>query len=64
MGCNKFPKCRTIVSVKKLDKLKQLQSEGAWPPKTFEEADEILGRKKSKKVKKVKKIKKKSKKAG
>ena len=65
MGCNKFPRCRTIISVKEIDKLKQLQSEGVWPPKTFDQADEILGRKKSKKVKKAKKkVKKKSKKTG
>jgi DNA topoisomerase-1 len=48
LGCNKFPKCRTIVSFKQLDNLKQLQSEGIWPPKTWEEADKILGRKKTK----------------
>jgi DNA topoisomerase-1 len=46
MGCNKFPKCRTIVSIKQLDLLRQLQSEGKWPPETTEQADEILGRKK------------------
>ena len=54
MGCDRFPKCRTIISVKQLDKLKQLQKEGVWPPKTFEEANEILGRKKTKKVAKSK----------
>jgi DNA topoisomerase-1 len=48
MGCGRFPKCRTIISIKKLDKLKQLQSAGQWPPETWEEADEILGRKKAK----------------
>ncbi|MBN1391872.1 MAG: type I DNA topoisomerase, partial [Sedimentisphaerales bacterium] len=48
LGCNKFPKCRTIISIKQLDNLKQLQREGKWPPETFEEADRILGRKKSK----------------
>jgi DNA topoisomerase-1 len=47
MGCNKFPKCRTIVSIKQLDQLRQLQSEGKWPPETTEQADEILGRKKT-----------------
>ena len=46
MGCNKFPKCRTIISIKQLDHLKKLQSEGQWPPETFEKADELLGRKK------------------
>jgi DNA topoisomerase-1 len=59
LGCNKFPKCRTIVSIKQLDKLKQLQEEGKWPPETKEQADEILGRnKKKKKKKKSKKSKK------
>ena len=49
MGCNRFPKCRTIISVKQLDNLKQLQSEGKWPPETREQADELLGRKKKSK---------------
>ncbi len=47
MGCNKFPKCRSIISIKMLDQLKQLQAEGKWPPATIEEADIILGRKKT-----------------
>jgi len=56
LGCNRFPKCRTIISFKQLDRLKKLQSEGKWPPKTIQEADEILGRtKKTKKKKKKKK---------
>jgi DNA topoisomerase-1 len=46
LGCGRFPKCRTIVSIKQLEKLKQLQAEGKWPPATTEEADAILGRKK------------------
>ena len=46
MGCNKFPRCRTIISMKQLDNLKLLQEEGKWPPATWEEADEMLGRKK------------------
>jgi len=50
LGCNRYPKCRTIVSIKELEHLKKLQSEGNWPPKTSEGADEILGRKKSKKT--------------
>jgi len=61
LGCSKFPKCRTIVSIKQADLLKQLQSAGKWPPETPEEADQILssgrrcppqhgGRKKPKKV--------------
>ncbi len=48
LGCGRFPKCRTIISIKELDHLKQLQSDGQWPPETWEEADEILGRKKAK----------------
>lgn len=42
LGCNKFPRCRTIVSMKKLDELKALQSEGKWPPKSEEELKQIL----------------------
>ncbi len=52
MGCNRFPRCRTIVSIKQLDELKKLQSEGKWPPESLDEADEMLGRNKSKKSKK------------
>lgn len=64
LGCGRFPKCRTIISIKEVDRLKQLQKEGKWPPATYEEADEILGRKKSAKkaVKKTKKTTKKTKK--
>ncbi|MHC4728679.1 MAG: DNA topoisomerase family protein, partial [Planctomycetota bacterium] len=52
LGCNRFPKCRTIVSIKLIEQLKGLQAEGRWPPETIEQADEILGRKKrTKKVK-------------
>jgi DNA topoisomerase-1 len=47
LGCNRYPKCRTIVSIKQKDKLLKLQSEGKWPPKTADEADQILGRKES-----------------
>ncbi len=54
LGCNKFPRCRTIVSIKKVDELKQLQADGKWPPATFEQADILLGRKKAKKAKKTK----------
>jgi len=43
LGCNRFPRCRTIVSIKQLEQLKQLQADGKWPPKTIEEADELLG---------------------
>lgn len=56
MGCNKFPKCRTIVSGKMREKLVELQKEGTWPPKTPEEVDEILGRKKTKKKTAKKKV--------
>ena len=55
MGCNRFPKCRTIVSGKMRDKLVEMQKEGTWPPKTPEEVDEILGRKKAAKKKTAKK---------
>ena len=54
LGCGRFPKCRTIVSYKQLDNLKKLQSEGKWPPETLEEADELLGRKKTRKTAKSK----------
>ncbi|HUT31565.1 MAG TPA: type I DNA topoisomerase [Sedimentisphaerales bacterium] len=46
LGCNRFPKCRTIVSHNEIERLKKLQQEGAWPPPTPEDADRILGRKK------------------
>ena len=49
LGCGRFPKCRTIISFKQVDHLKQLQAEGIWPPKTYEEGDELLGRTKKKK---------------
>lgn len=42
LGCNKFPKCRTIVSMQKLDELKTLQAEGKWPPSDIEEAQKIV----------------------
>jgi len=54
LGCNKFPRCRTIISMKQVDNLKQLQEQGKWPPKTFEEADSMLGRKKKSAKKKEK----------
>jgi len=61
LGCNKFPKCRTIVDIKELEHLKELQKEGKWPPSSQEEAEKILGKKKKKKSKKRKKKSKKSK---
>jgi len=52
LGCNRFPKCRTIVSIKQVEHLKQLQAAGKWPPQQRDEAEELLGRKtKGKKVK-------------
>jgi DNA topoisomerase-1 len=51
LGCNGFPKCRTIISYEQLEKLKRLQAEGTWPPETWEQADLLLGRKKTKKAK-------------
>ncbi len=53
MGCNRFPRCRTIVSIKQLDHLKELQAAGQWPPDSIEKADELLGRSKGKKAKAV-----------
>jgi len=44
LGCSGFPKCRTIISIKQLDNLKQLQSAGKWPPETAQQADVLLGR--------------------
>jgi len=54
LGCNRFPKCRTIIGIKQLDHLKELQSSKQWPPETWEQADQILGRKKAKKTTKTK----------
>ncbi len=53
LGCNKFPRCRTIISMKQLDNLKKLQDDGIWPPDTWEKADELLGRKKTTSKKKT-----------
>ncbi|MHC4345632.1 MAG: DNA topoisomerase family protein, partial [Planctomycetota bacterium] len=55
LGCNRFPRCRTIVSHKQIDRLKKLQQEGAWPPPTPADADAILGRKKGAKATKTRK---------
>ena len=55
LGCNKFPKCRTIISHEEMDRLKQLQAEGKWPPAKIEDADDILGRKKPRKTAAAKK---------
>ncbi|MHC4545658.1 MAG: hypothetical protein ACYSYL_14245 [Planctomycetota bacterium] len=40
--------------MKQLAHLKKLQAEGQWPPKTLEEADQLLGRRKPRKTKKAK----------
>ncbi|MDD5063802.1 MAG: type I DNA topoisomerase [Phycisphaerae bacterium] len=48
LGCNRFPRCRTIVSIKQMENLQKLQAEGLWPPDTPEKTDQILGRKKTK----------------
>ena len=46
LGCGRFPRCRTIISMKQLENLKKWQGEGVWPPKTLDEAEVLLGRKK------------------
>ncbi len=60
MGCNRFPRCRTIVKADKLDMLKDLQSKGQWPPKDEMQAKEILGAGDEKKPAKKKPTRKKS----
>jgi len=50
LGCSRFPKCKTIVNIKQLEQLKQLQSAGKWPPETPKLAEQIIGPKKAKKV--------------
>ena len=53
-----FNRSSTTSVIKELDHLRELQEKGTWPPKTYEEADELLGRKKKKPVaKKTKKEK-------
>ncbi len=47
LGCNRFPRCRTIVSAKSLDRLKELQAAGEWPPQDPERAEGILSEIKS-----------------
>jgi DNA topoisomerase-1 len=42
LGCNKFPRCRTIVSMKNIENLKALQAEGKWPPANEDLAKEML----------------------
>jgi hypothetical protein len=39
-----------------MNHLKQLQSAGQWPPQTTEQAEEILGTKKTKKTTATKKL--------
>ncbi len=48
LGCNRFPRCRTIVSIKKVEELKKMQSEGNWPPEDPEQLAEALGSKQKK----------------
>ncbi len=60
MGCNRFPRCRTIVSMKKLDELKELQAAGKWPPADLEEGKAIASVKKTPKKTKKKAAKKKT----
>ncbi len=50
LGCNRFPRCRTIVNARSADRLKQLQARGEWPPKSPERAQEILDELKGKKA--------------
>lgn len=59
LGCNRFPRCRTIVSGKMTETLQQLQKDGKWPPDSEQEVDEILGRKKAAKQAKTAKKKEK-----
>jgi DNA topoisomerase-1 len=44
LGCNKFPRCRTLLGMAHLENLKKLQGEGKWPPANQEELDAILGK--------------------
>jgi DNA topoisomerase-1 len=50
LGCNRYPRCRTIISIKEKDRLLELQSQGKWPPQTAEKVEEILGPTKSRKT--------------
>jgi len=58
LGCNRFPRCRTIVSYKQLSELKRLQAAGKWPPETAEQARAILDHGKKKAAKKGRAVKK------
>jgi len=55
LGCNRFPRCRTIVNIKAADRLKQMQAEGQWPPQSPEQAMEILAQFKPEKAMAAKK---------
>ena len=55
LGCNKFPRCRTIVSIKAADRLKEMQAQGQWPPEGPEQAKEILNELKNEKAAAAKK---------
>lgn len=50
LGCDKFPRCRTIISYKKLETLKELAAKGHWPPASEQEAQAILKDKETKKT--------------
>jgi DNA topoisomerase I len=53
LACDKFPKCRTIIDVSKLEELKKLQEQGNWPPKSEEQTTAIFGTDLHKKKKKT-----------
>jgi len=44
LGCSRYPRCKTIVSMKRLEHLKKLQAQGRWPGRTLEESEELLGK--------------------
>jgi DNA topoisomerase-1 len=53
LACGRFPKCRTIIDIGKLEELKKLQEQGHWPPQSEEQAFAILGPSLYKKKKKT-----------
>jgi DNA topoisomerase-1 len=55
LGCNRFPRCRTIVNIKGLDRLKEMQAQGQWPPESPEQAKGILAQFKPEKAAAAKK---------
>ncbi|HSV27096.1 MAG TPA: DNA topoisomerase, partial [Sedimentisphaerales bacterium] len=44
LGCNKFPRCRTLLGIAHLENLKGLQAEKKWPPASPDELAAILGK--------------------